>query len=207
MSRSFPHTPCALALKFGHDNAELPAYFFVSKSTMKPQSCKAKGRRLQQQIVCDLYQHFSLAEGDLRSTSMGAGGEDIHMSAKARELIPFSFEAKNQERLNIWSAIEQCEQNCVGVRSPVVVMKKNNKKPYAVIPWSTFLSLISQHEARKQGTTGTETETIETETVETVTAQRGTEPNMQSLKLLVEAMQSQLDAMGETVEAPEYKLR
>ena len=114
---------------------------------MKPQSCKAKGRRFQQQIVSDLYNEFELGEGDLRSTSMGAGGEDIQMSARARELIPYSFEAKNQERLNIWSAIEQSEQNCLN-RKPVVVIKKNQKKPYAVIPWETFLSLISNKETK-----------------------------------------------------------
>lgn len=66
---------------------------------MRPSSCKAKGRRLQQQIVADLYARFpALAEGDLRSTSMGCGGEDIQMSPAAREVIPFSIEAKNQVR-------------------------------------------------------------------------------------------------------------
>lgn len=110
---------------------------------MKTQSCKAKGRRLQQQIVEDLYKNFELGEGDLKSTSMGAGGEDVQMSARARELIPYSFEAKNQERLNVWSAIEQAEANCSD-RAPVVVIKKNKKRPYALLPWETFVNLISK---------------------------------------------------------------
>ena len=81
---------------------------------------------MQQKIVEDLYKVFhDLEEGDLRSTPMGSGGEDVQMSAKAMKLIPYSFEAKNQERLNIWNALEQSEHNCNG-RHPVVVIKKNN---------------------------------------------------------------------------------
>ena len=65
---------------------------------MRPSSAKAKGRRLQQQIVSDLFKVFpELSEGDLRSTSMGAGGEDIQASPFARSAInSFSIEAKNQ---------------------------------------------------------------------------------------------------------------
>ena len=91
---------------------------------MRPQSAKSKGRRLQQKIVADLYETFSgLGDGDIRSTSMGAGGEDVLLSAAARKLIPFSFEAKNQERVNMWEAYNQCKANC-GVHAPAVVLKK-----------------------------------------------------------------------------------
>ena len=79
---------------------------------MKPQSCKNKGRILQKKIVESLYKAFpQLTEGDLRSTSMGASGEDIQISPAARLLIPFSIEAKNQEKVNIWSAYSQCLSN------------------------------------------------------------------------------------------------
>ena len=110
---------------------------------MKPQSCKAKGRRLQQQIVQDLLDRFpELAPDDVRSTSMGANGEDILMSSAARKCIPFSFEAKNQERLNIWSAIEQGEGNKPKDASLAVVIKKNKTKPHVVVSWDIFLELI-----------------------------------------------------------------
>ncbi len=75
---------------------------------MRPQSCKAKGRRFQQQIVADLLERFPhLTEDDIKSCSMGANGEDVQLSASARMSIPYSFEAKNQERVNVWSALEQ----------------------------------------------------------------------------------------------------
>tara|TARA_B100000945_G_scaffold306812_1_gene294637 strand:+ start:866 stop:1282 length:417 start_codon:yes stop_codon:yes gene_type:complete len=111
---------------------------------MKPQSAKAKGRRLQQQVVGDLLSEFPhLSEDDIRSTSMGAGGEDILMSCAARTSIPFSFEAKNQERVNIWSSIEQARSNCPKDVNPAVVFKKNNEQPQVVIPWKVFLKLIN----------------------------------------------------------------
>ena len=40
---------------------------------------------------------------------MGDSGEDILLSPAARKLFPFSVECKNQEKLNIWSSLEQAE--------------------------------------------------------------------------------------------------
>lgn len=118
---------------------------------MKPQSCKAKGRRHQQKIVADLYETFpELEEGDLRSTSMGANGEDIQMSAAARKLIPFSIEAKNTERLNIWNAFDQCKANCANY-NPALVIKKNHSDMLCVLRWSTFLKLL-QNTPKKEET-------------------------------------------------------
>ena len=171
---------------------------------MKTQSCKAKGRRLQQKIVEDLYKVFhDLEEGDLRSTPMGSGGEDVQMFAKAMKLIPYSFEAKNQERLNIWNALEQSEHNCNG-RHPVVVIKKNNKRPYAVIPWDAFLSLVSETK-RNEDTAApcaTQEPVTETEKNEDTAAPRDAqesengEGDLAHLRSLVDEMRTKLDAMS-----------
>ena len=111
---------------------------------MKPSSCKAKGRRLQQQIVADLRRAFEtqLDEDDLRSTGMGQHGEDVQLSAAARRLIPFSFEAKNVERVNLWQAWEQCATNCAPAHAPCVVLKRNHVAPLAVIEWTAFVDLL-----------------------------------------------------------------
>ena len=110
---------------------------------MKPSSCKAKGRRLQQQIVADLRRAFAqLDEDDLRSTGMGQHGEDVQLSAAARRLIPFSFEAKNVERVNLWQAWEQCATNCAAAHAPCVVLKRNHAAPLAVIEWTAFVDLL-----------------------------------------------------------------
>jgi len=108
---------------------------------MKVQSAKAKGRRLQQKIAADIREHFGLEEDDVRSTSMGAPGEDILLSPRARTVFPYSVEAKNQERLNIWSALEQAKRNATSTVAPLVVFHKNNEDTYVAMPWKNFLGL------------------------------------------------------------------
>lgn len=78
----------------------------------------------------------------MRSVSMGAGGEDILMSPAAQEAIPFSFEAKCVERLNIYAALEQAHSNCPSARRPAVVFRRNHGEAHVAIPWEAFLSLI-----------------------------------------------------------------
>lgn len=110
---------------------------------MKPQSCKSKGRRLQQMIAKDLLEMFThLNEDDIRSTSMGCGGEDVVLSQAARASIPFSFEAKNQERVNIWGAIAQAKTNTPADTDYAVVFKKNQQEAHVALSWKTFLKLL-----------------------------------------------------------------
>ena len=112
---------------------------------MKPSSAKAKGRRLQQKIRADILRTFPhLSEDDVRSTSMGASGEDILLSARAQEDVPFSIEAKNCERLNVWGAIEQCRSNCPPTRSTCIVFTRNHEATYAAIPWPVLLELLTR---------------------------------------------------------------
>ena len=78
---------------------------------LKTQSCKGKGRRLQQAVARDIIAAFDhLQEDDVRSTSMGAGGEDVQLSPAARAAMPYSIECKNTE-LNLWGVLEQCKGN------------------------------------------------------------------------------------------------
>lgn len=66
---------------------------------MRVQSAKAKGRRLQQLVAQRLLQAFPhLTDDDVRSIGMGQAGDDIQMSARAKEAIPYGFECKNQVR-------------------------------------------------------------------------------------------------------------
>jgi len=74
---------------------------------------------------------------------MGMTGEDIVLSHEATKWIPFSFECKNQEKLAIWQHLEQAEGNSEG-RDPVLVIKRNRSKVYAVIEFDLFLNLIKR---------------------------------------------------------------
>ena len=52
---------------------------------MKPQSAKQKGRKLQQWVRDKLIELLDIHPENVRSTSMGAGGEDVIMSKEARD--------------------------------------------------------------------------------------------------------------------------
>ena len=110
---------------------------------MKPQSCKAKGRNLQKWVRDQLIEQLDIHPEDIESRSMGAGGEDLIMARAARQKFPFSVECKNVEKLNVWEAYEQATVNA-GTYEPIVVMKKNHKKPLVVIDAETFIKLIGK---------------------------------------------------------------
>jgi|TARA_B100001250_G_scaffold384702_1_gene379776 hypothetical protein len=111
---------------------------------MKTQSAKAKGRNLQKWVVNKLIEEFNIHPEDIKSCSMGAGGEDVVMARAAREKFPFSVECKNVEKLNVWDAYEQAKANSSGYE-PIVVMKKNHKKPLVVLDAEHFISMVKDN--------------------------------------------------------------
>ena len=114
---------------------------------MKPQSAKAKGRNLQKWVVQQLIETFDIHPEDIKSCSMGAGGEDVQMARAAREKFPYSVECKYVEKLNIWDAYDQAKANC-GDYEPIVVMKKNGKQPLVVIDAKSFIALNKEKKSR-----------------------------------------------------------
>lgn len=107
------------------------------KRAKKPASAKGKGRRFQQKIMrrlCDLFPDLLVLDEDIRSTSMGKSGADLLMSPAAYRLIPFEFECKCVEDLNIWAALRQAWVRTHPRRHPIVVAGKNYTPPIAVIP-------------------------------------------------------------------------
>jgi len=111
---------------------------------MKPRSAKNKGKRLQNRIRDLILEKFdSLEPDDVRSITMGDSGEDILLSPAARRLFPYSVECKNQEKLNIWSSLEQAEENS-GKHTPLVIFKRNRSKTYAVLEFDKLLELLNE---------------------------------------------------------------
>ena len=109
---------------------------------MKTRSAKSKGRRLQNQIKELLLESFKeLEPDDVRSAIMGETGEDIKLSPAARRQIPYSFECKKQEKINIWESLNQAEENS-GDYPPVLIFKRNRSKTYAVLELEDFIDLI-----------------------------------------------------------------
>jgi hypothetical protein len=110
---------------------------------MRVQSAKAKGRRLQQWVRDLLIESLNIHPEDIESRSMGAGGEDLIMARAAREKFPHSIECKNVEKLNVWDAYEQACANS-GNYEPILVMKKNGKKPLVVVDAEYYVKLHSK---------------------------------------------------------------
>ena len=110
---------------------------------MKTQSAKAKGRKLQQWVRDQIIEQLEVHPEDIESRSMGAGGEDLIMARAARERFPFSVECKNVEKLNVWEAYEQAKSNSKDYE-PIVIMKKNQKKPLVVVDADFFISLFKR---------------------------------------------------------------
>ena len=110
---------------------------------MKTRSAKAKGRRLQNKIRDLLLEEFKeLEPDDIRTAIMGETGEDIKLSPAARRKIPYSFECKNQEKINIWESLNQAEANS-GDYPPVLIFKRNRSKTYVTLELEDFLKLIN----------------------------------------------------------------
>jgi len=110
---------------------------------MRSRSAKNKGARLQNEVRDLLLESFpSLEPDDIKCAIMGESGEDIKLSPAARRAIPYSIECKNQEKISIWAALKQAEENCKVGTVPLLVFRRNNAETYATIKMSDFLKLI-----------------------------------------------------------------
>lgn len=110
---------------------------------MNTASRKAKGRNLQKWVCQQILSAFpSLTKDDVRSTSMGAGGADVQLSAAAKKLFPYSVESKNQEvSKTVYDWYQQaCDQEDGG--EPLLIIKRNREKPLAVVSADHFMKVL-----------------------------------------------------------------
>lgn len=113
--------------------------------SIKTSSAKAKGRNLQKwtrDIILELCP--SLEFDDVKSTSMGASGEDVQMSPAARKLMPFSIECKARKSIAVYSFYDQAKQNAPKAMEPLVVLKADRKKPLVVVDAEYFFRAVKK---------------------------------------------------------------
>lgn len=111
---------------------------------MTPSSAKAKGRRLQQDVALALVAASSpeLEPRDCQSTSMGAGGVDVKLSAAAFSQYPFSIECKNVAAFTGYRYWDQAAEHTEdGI--PLVVVKANLRDPLVMLTLEDFLDILS----------------------------------------------------------------
>jgi hypothetical protein len=119
---------------------------------VRPQSAKAKGRRLQQEVRDAVLATFpSLEPDDVRSTSMGASGADLLLSPAARRVFPYFVECKNVESLNIHKALSQAVRGYLAHFDktgqqvfPMVVFRKNATPACGAVPFDHYLDLLKR---------------------------------------------------------------
>lgn len=112
-----------------------------------PQSRKAKGRKLQQEVRDTILRTFpKLEPDDVVSTSMGVSGADIKLSPAAKKVFPYSVEAKCQESISIWSALKQAEKNTPENQTSLLVFKRNHSKTYVTVEFDHFMNMITLKE-------------------------------------------------------------
>ena len=108
---------------------------------MNARSAKNKGKRLQNILRDKLIELYPSLKDDIGSQIMGMTGEDIVLTPLAKSLIPYSFECKNVEKLNVWKSFKQCKTNA-GDSTPVLVIKRIRETPKVVMELDEWLELI-----------------------------------------------------------------
>jgi len=106
---------------------------------MKPSSAKQKGRLLQQ-WTRDLILKCSpsLEKDDVKSTSMGAGGEDVQLSPAARKQYPISIECKSRASYAFYKDYDQAVVNAPKESEPVLICKANHRRPVVIVDAEWF---------------------------------------------------------------------
>lgn len=107
---------------------------------IKIASAKAKGRALQQWVRDEILKVYkSLHQDDVKSTSMGAQGEDVQLSPAARKLFPYSVECKANKAFSIYKYYKQAKANCPKGVEPLLIIRGNNLKPLAIVSAEHFI--------------------------------------------------------------------
>ena len=110
---------------------------------MRTRSAKNKGRKLQKEVQEEILKTFpELEEDDVKVAIMGESGVDIKLSPAARKLFPYSIECKNQEKISIWAALKQAEENKKEGTAAALVFRKNHTSAYVAISLDEFLKLV-----------------------------------------------------------------
>ena len=105
---------------------------------MKPASIRKKGKRLEREIAA-LIRRKGLDEGARRMPLSGAASM---LPGDIWTKLPYSFEAKNQERVQLWEWWKQARGQCPGGHQPVLVVSGNFRPILAVVDIDVLLNLL-----------------------------------------------------------------
>lgn len=105
-----------------------------------------KGKRFEREVAKLLNKKFNT---NVRRTPMSGGmsikGDIIDINPDS-VLYDYHFECKNQEKLNIWKALEQSRSDRPIGKTPLVVFTKNFQSNYVAIELDDFMNLLKELE-------------------------------------------------------------
>lgn len=118
---------------------------------IKVSSAKGKGAKFQIDVCKYISQLIGIPflQGNddslILPRNSGGNGVDIILRGKAKELFPFSVEAKNQEKLDLVSAIEQAKTNVgAGTDWLLVHRRKALSTDIVIMSWEAFAKIYGK---------------------------------------------------------------
>lgn len=119
---------------------------------IKTSSAKAKGRKFQQSLRDRILAKFAeeLEEGDVVSTSMGAGGVDVQLSPLAKRVFPVSIEAKATRKHPAMAEMKQAQANIYKNTTAAVCWSPHGTGPQdsmITFNFDDFLDLVVELQA------------------------------------------------------------
>jgi hypothetical protein len=115
--------------------------------SIKIASRKNKGRKLQQTIAKKVSDLLDIPYGKdelIRSREMGQSGKDVVLIGIAKELFPFSIEAKNCESWSVHQWIKQAKSNTDEGTDWLVVAKRNRQDPVVIMDLDVFFNIFTE---------------------------------------------------------------
>lgn len=97
-----------------------------------------KGRALELAVAAAL-RRKGLDRGARR---MSGSGRISHRPGDVFTSIPYSFECKAVERINLWACWDQCRNQARLGRPPVLVISGDSRPELAVVSLDTLLNLL-----------------------------------------------------------------
>jgi hypothetical protein len=118
----------------------------TKKKTISIASRKAKARTAQNWVAEKVAKLLNLPWGKdcmIAAREMGQTGVDIRLVGEARNRFNWSVEVKNQEKVNLFSAIDQAKENQMKDTNWLVILKKNRSDYIAVLNADVFFDLLA----------------------------------------------------------------
>lgn len=111
---------------------------------MTPSQKRKKGKELVNWVADKLKAIFVVDDKDIIVPEPHEHGEDLRFSANFAQILPVSYECKNQRGYaHLYTDMAQCVKNSNG-KTPTLVVKAPYKDPLVILAWDDYEALIKK---------------------------------------------------------------